>query len=56
MQNGLLHIPDVQEKLPRLDLGNLEGVLAEMASDTKGRWSNVVFIPPGSMAETAKSK
>ncbi|EFN52292.1 hypothetical protein CHLNCDRAFT_139038 [Chlorella variabilis] len=38
------------KKLPRVDVGSLEEVIGRMERDDRGEWSDVVFVPPRSVA------
>eukprot|EP00192_Tetraselmis_astigmatica_P010481 CAMPEP_0117667950 /NCGR_PEP_ID=MMETSP0804-20121206/11258_1 /TAXON_ID=1074897 /ORGANISM="Tetraselmis astigmatica, Strain CCMP880" /LENGTH=379 /DNA_ID=CAMNT_0005475747 /DNA_START=189 /DNA_END=1328 /DNA_ORIENTATION=- len=35
---------------PKVEVGSLEEVIANMEMDSKGQWGDVMFIPPGSLA------
>lgn len=40
-----------KKKLPRVDVGSLEEVIAKMESDEKGEWGDVMFIPSGALSQ-----
>ena len=44
------HPPPYPQKLPRVDVGSLEEVLARMEADTRGEWADVVLVPAASVA------
>lgn len=38
---------------PRVDVGSFEDVLVKMYEDSKGEWSDVIFVPSGSLSARA---
>lgn len=38
-----------KKNYPRVDVGSFEDVLVKMQQDSKGEWSDVIFVPPNSL-------
>ncbi len=41
---------------PRVDVGSFEDVLVKMQEDSKGEWSDVIFVPSGSLSSAKDVK
>lgn len=42
-----------KKNYPRVDVGSFEDVLVKMQQDSKGEWSDVIFVPPNSLAHAS---
>lgn len=50
---ALAHSFSGKQKLPRVDVGSLEEVIAKMEADKMGDiWGDVMFIPPGALSSS----